>query len=113
MDTNTNTMNRIHDCNEEYMLPIPNEFTVYSKTGCSHCTNVKRLLVQKNVTFSVIDCDEYLIHNKPKFLEFIQTQTGREWKTFPIVFSDKQEFIGGFTDTEQWFDKKLEFNEDF
>ena len=109
-------MNRIHDCNEdEYMLPIPNEFTIYSKSGCPNCTKVKKLLVQKKVTFSVIDCDDYLINNKPKFLEFIKHQTGKNWKTFPIVFSEKQQFIGGFTDTEEWFDKKLdfEFNEDF
>lgn len=114
METNTNNMNRIHDCDDdEYMTPIANEFTVYSKSGCPNCTKVKKLLVQKYVNFSVIDCDEYLINNKAKFLEFIKNQTGKEWKTFPMVFNDKQEFIGGFTDTEEWFQKKLDFDEEF
>ena len=102
------------DTNEEYMLPLPNEYTIYSKYGCTYCNKVKRLLVQKNIGFSVIDCDEYLLENKEKFLGFIKEITGKEWKTFPIVFDDKQVFLGGFVETEEFIAKKeLEFNEDF
>lgn len=102
------------DTNEEYMYPIPNEYTVYSKHGCSYCHKVKKLLVQKNIVFSVIDCDEYLLENKEKFLAFIKEITGKDWKTFPLVFDDKQVFIGGFNETEELLKKKeLEFDEDF
>jgi len=104
------------DTNEEYMHPLPNEYTVYSKHGCAYCQKVKKLLVQKNIRFSVIDCDEYLLENKEKFLAFIKEITGKDWKTFPIVFDDKQEFIGGFKETEEWGfgdHSSLKFDEDF
>ena len=43
----------------------PNEdnniFTIYSKSGCINCRNVKDLLQKHNFTFNIIDCDEYLI----------------------------------------------------
>lgn len=102
------------DSNEEYMHPLANEYTIYSKYGCSYCDKVKKILLQKNIVFSVIDCDEYLLENKEKFLAFMKQITGKEWKTFPIVFDNKQMFIGGFSETEEFLKKKeLEFNEDF
>lgn len=102
--------------NEEYMHPLQNEYTIYSKHGCNYCQKVKKLLLQKNIGFSVIDCDEYLLENKNKFLDFIKEITGKEWKTFPMVFDNKQQFIGGFLETQDFLEKKekeLEFNEDF
>jgi len=76
------------------------QYTVYSKSGCPNCNKVKELLKSKTLTFTVIDCDEYLINSKPEFLNFIQDLTSQEWKTFPIVFNKDSVFIGGFLDTK-------------
>jgi len=83
-------------------------FTIYSKSGCSNCKKVKELLETKNISFTLIDCDEYLIEFKPEFLQFIQELTSQEWKTFPIVFNQNSQFIGGFIDTKLYLEKQLE-----
>jgi glutaredoxin len=93
--------------------PSKIEYTVYSKSGCSNCNKVKDLLKDKNLSFIIIDCDEYLIENKPEFLQFIQELTSQEWKTFPIVFNSNSEFIGGFFDTKLYLEKLSEKYLDF
>jgi glutaredoxin len=93
--------------------PSKIEYTVYSKSGCSNCNKVKDLLKDKNLSFIIIDCDEYLIENKPEFLQFIQELTSQEWKTFPIVFNSNSEFIGGFLDTKLYLEKLSEKYLDF
>lgn len=98
---------------ETFRSPSKNEYTVYSKSGCSNCTKVKELLLSNNIPFMVIDCDKYLIEMKPEFLLFIQELTGREWKTFPIVFTADSLFIGGFTDTRVYLEELLEFTDEF
>lgn len=98
---------------KEFVKPSETEYTVYSKSGCPNCTKVKDLLQLENISFSVIDCDEYLIESKPEFLQFIQELSNREWKTFPIVFSNTGQFIGGFIDTREYLEKMLEFTDEF
>ena len=89
------------------------QYTVYSKSGCPNCNKVKELLKSKNLTFIVIDCDEYLIESKPEFLNFIQELTSQEWKTFPIVFNNTGQFIGGFLDTKLYLENMAEQSLDF
>jgi glutaredoxin len=48
----------------DFEKPKNGEITVYSKSGCSGCSKVKTLLKQKNLLFTVIDCDEYILENK-------------------------------------------------
>ena len=100
----------------KFIIPLKHQFTVYSKSGCSYCADVKDLLQKNNITFTVIDCDEYLINHKPEFLYFINGLTNKDWRTFPMVF-DNTHFIGGFSDTKQYLEKisntSLDFNEDF
>jgi glutaredoxin len=98
---------------ESFKTPSKNEYTIYSKSGCSNCTKVKELLLSNNIPFIVIDCDEYLIEVKAEFLLFIQELTSREWKTFPMVFSNDGLFIGGFTDTRLYLEELLEFTDEF
>jgi glutaredoxin len=98
---------------ESFRRPSNKEYTIYSKSGCSNCTKVKELLQSNNIPFIVIDCDEYLIERKMEFLLFIEELTSREWKTFPIVFSSDELFIGGFTDTRLYLEQLLEFTDDF
>lgn len=94
--------------------PLDTGFTVYSKSGCSNCTRVKQLLRDKEFFFLEVDCDEFLIEDKEGFLLFIKERSGRDHRTFPIVFKDGN-FIGGFLETQQWVDKSksLCFDDDF
>lgn len=98
----------------EFPKPIDNGFTVYSKSGCGYCVRVKTLLKQQDVHFHVIDCDEFLLEDKPGFLQFILLLVGKEYKTFPMVFFNGT-FLGGFKETELHFkkiqEKELKFDD--
>ena len=100
----------------EFIEPEKGKFTVYSKSGCSNCLKVKNLLKTNFLAFIVIDCDEYLLDKRDEFLNFIQNKTGKEFKTFPIVF-DNGKFIGGFTETVKYVtelqEKLLDFDLSF
>jgi glutaredoxin len=89
--------------------PQKGELTVYSKSGCPNCTSVKKLLKEKQVKFIVIDCDYFILEDKYAFLGFIQQLSGKDHKTFPMIF-DGQTFIGGFTETTKYLDKLLDFD---
>jgi glutaredoxin len=97
----------------EFTNPSETCYTIYSKSGCPNCTKVKELLQIRNIPFVIINCDDYLLDNKPAFLEFIMNLTSWEWKTFPIVFDNNSQFIGGFIDTKVYLEKLLELSEDF
>ena len=83
----------------EFIAPVSSGYTVYTKQGCSYCSSVKRLLIDMRVEYTTVECDEYLAAGKEAFLQFIHAQAGKEYKTFPMVFYDKQ-FIGGYLDTK-------------
>ena len=93
----------------DIFTPLKIGFTIYSKSNCSYCIKVKKLLLDKQIFYLDISCDEYLLENKEEFLLFIKQQANKEYKTFPIVFKDGK-FIGGFTETQYYFDKFLCFN---
>jgi glutaredoxin len=97
----------------DFEKPSENQYTVYSKSGCTNCNKVKELLKEKQMPFIIIDCDEYLIETKTEFLQFIQDLTSQEWKTFPIVFDSSSQFIGGFLDTKIYLEKLSEKYLDF
>lgn len=97
----------------DIIQPADNIFTIYSKSGCINCRKLKELLNTKGVEFIIVDCDEYLLENREEFLEFIKNKTNMDWKTFPIVFHNKN-FIGGFTQTQDYLNVLLlDFNNDF
>jgi glutaredoxin len=89
--------------------PQKGQLTVYSKSGCPNCTSVKKLLKEKQIKFIVIDCDDYILEDKAAFLQFIHKLSGKEHKTFPIIF-DGQTFIGGYAETSNYLDKLLDFD---
>ena len=80
--------------------PFENKFTIYSKSGCINCRNVKDLLKRGELEYEIIDCDDYLLEDKENFLLFIKSYSIVEWKSFPIVFYNGK-FIGGLTETKQ------------
>ena len=88
--------------------PDPNGFTVYTKSYCIFCDRVKALLDKEEIAYTVIVCDSYLEYFKNAFLYFIKERSGKEYKTFPMVFY-KGRFIGGFTDTETFVTKENAF----
>jgi glutaredoxin len=93
-------------------LPKANEFTIYSKSGCINCNNVKKLLKDRLISYTIVDCDDFLFDDKEYFLNFIKVNAGLEWKSFPMVFHGKR-FIGGFLETATYLDKILDFISDF
>jgi glutaredoxin len=90
----------------EFEKPLDKGFTVYSKSGCPNCSNVKKLLKEKNLLFNVVDCDEYIIENKENFLLFIKEQAKREIKQFPIIFHEGA-LVGGYNETKEFIYKLL------
>ena len=92
----------------DYILPSSTTYTIYSKSGCPYCSKVKKLLCESSQDPLIVDCDEYLIEDKPQFLKFIANLAGVEYNTFPIIF-DRGVFIGGFAETKIYHDKKTAF----
>lgn len=92
--------------------PLYEQFTVYSKSGCINCTRVKQLLQEKQVKYNIVDCDEYILEDKSGFLDCIRELAEKEYKMFPMVFFNKS-FIGGFKETEEYFQKTLDFSDEF
>ena len=82
----------------EFTVPVSSGYTVYGKSDCSYCEKVKVLLTEFDEVFTYVNCDEYLVSDKGAFLQFIEKLAGKEYKTFPMVFSSGQ-FVGGYTDT--------------
>jgi len=90
---------------------IDKGFTIFSKSNCKFCVNVKQLL--DRFGYKEVNCDEFLldVEMKEEFLNKIKEKCGKEYRTFPMVF-DGLEFIGGFTDTEKYLKNiSLKFDE--
>ena len=81
----------------EYPLPMPNIITIYSKSGCINCKKSKTYLTNANISFNIIDCDDFLLENKSDFLLFIKNISNVDINTFPIIFNGT-EFIGGYNE---------------
>jgi glutaredoxin len=96
----------------EFEGPSENQFTVYSKSGCHNCIKVKEILNEYSNTYSynTVDCDEYLVEDNKKFIEFMKTYSGKELKTFPIVFFNKK-YVGGYNETVDYIEQLLAFEE--
>lgn len=92
----------------KFTLPAENLVTIYSKSGCKNCSLVKSFLKEKNVLFTVIECDEFILEMKDEFLKFIEELVGNEYRSFPMVFDGKV-FIGGLKETIVYIEKILDF----
>jgi len=86
---------------EEFIMPYKEKFTIYSKSGCKNCLEVKRLLKNEKINFIIINCDEYLIENREVFLKKMKNLINTEYKIFPFVFHDGV-FIGDFNKTIEY-----------
>lgn len=88
----------------EFISPSNLGFTVYSKSGCLNCSKVKKLLQENMISYNLIDCDDYIIEDKPGFLLFINKVTSVDVKVFPIIFNNGT-FIGSYNETKDYIDK--------
>ena len=88
--------------NNNYEMPSSTTWTIYTKSKCPYCSKIKIIMSDKTPQPKFINCDNYLINNKQSFLSHIQKIIGKEYKTFPIVFY-KGEFVGGFTETFNFY----------
>ena len=79
----------------DIQLPAEKGFTIYSKSGCLNCDNIKKLLDDNKLEYNVINCDKYLNTNKDFFIKFIYELAKKEIKVFPMVFKDNL-FVGGY-----------------
>ena len=96
----------------EFAEPYPNGFTIYSKSGCHNCSKLKKILTEKHIFFLEIQCDEYLIEDRNRFLSFIE-KIGRSYTTLPMIFYDGK-FIGGYNEAVEHIEKiLLSFEEHF
>ena len=98
------------DNNMNIEKPMETGFTIYSKSGCPNCTRIKKIIIEKKLTFVEFNCDEYLIEDKDFFLSFIKNLAQKESKVFPMIFNSGI-FIGSFNETQEFLDKQLSFDE--
>jgi len=80
-------------------------YSVYTKSNCNYCTNVKKLIPQAHV----INSDDYIAQNRDIFLRFVDKLSGKNPRTFPMVFLNKR-FIGGYTETKAYIDDLESFD---
>lgn len=89
----------------DYLTPMTDRYTIYTRSGCSYCTMAIELLKNETPQIDEVCCDEYITDTvlpkniaKYNFFQFIQNITGVKHQTFPVVFY-KGKFIGGYTET--------------
>jgi glutaredoxin len=68
----------------------------------------KQLLAEKDKFFEVVNCDEQLAADKPKLIQLFEGWASVRPTTFPIIFSPKGDFVGGFTDLDKLLDAEEE-----
>jgi glutaredoxin len=88
----------------EFEKPIEKGFTIYSKSGCINCNQIKTLLIENKMEFKLISCDEYILEDKENFLLFIKQLTNKDQTQFPFIFNNS-EFIGSFNQAKEYIFK--------
>lgn len=97
-----------------YVHPYSNVFTIYTKSNCIYCLKVKQMLADFGIYFQEVNCDKYIQDDKLNFLSFIKIFANKQYNTFPIVFDDSTNFIGGYTETVKFLERyNIQFQEEF
>lgn len=97
----------------EFLKPVENGFTVYSKSGCKNCIKIKHFLSSQNISFTIVECDDYIIEKKEDFIFFINNLTNNKYRQFPVIFNNGI-FIGEYSETINYCNKlMIDFNENF
>ena len=85
------------------MITLQDGYTILTKDGCEWCTKAKELVPQAHF----IPCDN-LLKDRDSFFAHVDQLTGQEYRTFPMVFYDK-EFVGGNKEVKYKIDSELTF----
>jgi glutaredoxin len=95
-------------------MPLKNQFTVYSKSGCAYCIQAKNLLTQLQLVHTIIECDIYLENatDREHFLHFIHQLSSINYTSFPMIFDGKI-FVGGYSNIQPYIDRLLDFDVSF
>jgi len=88
--------------------PSSKDFTIYSKSGCNLCRELKEYLELHKQHYTTVNCDDYLLEDRAFCLNFIKSYTKCDLRTFPIVFFNG-EYIGSFKETKIYIDKIVAF----
>ena len=86
------------------MIELQPGYTILTKSGCEWCTKVKELVTRAHY----IPCDDLLL-DRVTFFNEVDKLTGKEYRTFPMVFYDC-EFVGGYKDVKLKIDTELTFD---
>lgn len=84
------------------MIELRDGYSILTKEGCKWCVKVKELLPNAHY----INCDTLLGGG---FFEEVDKLTGQEYRTFPMVFYNR-EFVGGYKDVKFKIDTELTFD---
>lgn len=77
-----------------YLPPPPNAFgiTLYGKSNCTRCDELKDMLETSNMLFKYENCDRFLEADKEKFkdimFEYMKVIPPKRVLYFPICFVD-------------------------
>ena len=89
---------------DDIAVPLPRKtgYTIYTKTKCKYCDNVKLLLREESPV--LVLCDPFLEDEDTRttFLEFMDKYTNDPThRTFPFVFFNGI-FVGGYDKTVEY-----------
>ena len=75
---------------------LKNKYIIYTKKGCSFCSDAKLLLSSRGLKFISKDYHELDDNAKSKVMNKIKLyNNGKEYNSFPKIFRNN-DFIGGF-----------------
>ena len=80
-------------------------WVLFTKENCNYCRKTKALLPEAEQ----VPCDAYLASSRDEFLKQMDQLTGREYRTFPMVFHNGK-FVGGYTETAKRFEQEKAFS---
>ena len=94
----------------DFEKPTETGYTIYSKSGCPLCNDVKSFLKVRGLSFTIIDSDEYLFEDRDGFIAFIESITKKPTGGFPKVFADGV-IVGGYAETKKYVSNRLVFDD--
>lgn len=87
---------------DNFLLPTIRsiQYTIFTKSQCKYCSDIKILMDRENEDVEYILCDEMINTNRECFIKSIKQIINVENVTFPIVFY-QGEYIGGYDDYKE------------
>jgi len=83
-------INSIFFLQMQFIPPLSDGYTIYTKSGCKWCVHAKRFFTEAKI----INCDQLLREDRDDFLAKMDEYTSGH-RSFPMVFNNN-EFIGGY-----------------